>query len=100
MEAFHWHGETFALPPGATHLARSAGCEHQAFAVGERVLGLQYHLETTPEVARALIEHCPEDLTPGRWVQPPVPMLADRERFRRINRAMSDLLDHLASRTD
>jgi GMP synthase-like glutamine amidotransferase len=100
MEAFHWHGETFALPPGATHLARSAGCEHQAFAVGERVLGLQFHLETTPEVARALIEHCPEDLTPGRWVQPPVPMLADRERFRRINRAMSDLLDHLASRTD
>ena len=100
MEAFHWHGETFALPRGATHLARSAGCEHQAFAVGERVLGLQFHLETTPDVARALVEHCPEDLAPGRWVQAPGPMLADRERFRRINRAMSGLLDHLASRTD
>jgi len=99
-EVFHWHGETFELPVGATHLARSAGCDHQAFSLGERVLGLQYHLETTPEIARALTRHCEGDLAPGSWVQTPESMLRDRQRFRRINRAMADLLDHLASRAD
>ena len=41
---FHWHRETFALPPGATLLASSAVCAHQAFAIGPH-LALQFHLE-------------------------------------------------------
>ncbi len=47
---FHWHGETFDLPPGAELLASSAACRHQAYRVGENVYGLQYHLEVTPEM--------------------------------------------------
>ena len=96
-EVFHWHGETFDLPPGATLLAASAACAHQAFAVGQRVLGLQFHLETTPESARALVEHCAGDLAPARWVQPATAILGDAERFRRINVLMSAVLDGLAA---
>ncbi|WP_109806985.1 glutamine amidotransferase-related protein [Sphingosinithalassobacter portus] len=40
----HWHGETFAIPPGATHLAASQGCANQAFSRGN-LLGLQFHGE-------------------------------------------------------
>ena len=39
---FHWHGETFDLPRGAVRIARSAGCENQAFQIGKNVIGLQF----------------------------------------------------------
>jgi GMP synthase (glutamine-hydrolysing) len=57
---FQWHRDTFDLPRGAVHLARSAadGCAHQAFRYGERAYGLQFHLEADA----ALIE---------RWLNTP-----------------------------
>ncbi len=42
---FQWHGDMFEIPRGAVRLARSAGCPNQAFRWGERVYGLQFHLE-------------------------------------------------------
>ncbi len=42
---FQWHGDTFAIPHGAVHLAASADCTHQAFRFGQNVYGLQFHLE-------------------------------------------------------
>ena len=42
---FQWHGYTFDLPNGATHLARSNECENQAFRYGKNSYGLQGHLE-------------------------------------------------------
>ncbi len=47
--AFHWHGETFTLPKGATHLLSSAFCVNQAFAIGKH-LGMQCHVEMTAEM--------------------------------------------------
>jgi len=49
FESFHWHGETFTIPPGATRIASSAHCPNQAFAIG-RHLGLQCHVEMTEEM--------------------------------------------------
>jgi GMP synthase-like glutamine amidotransferase len=66
---FHWHGETFDLPPGAVHLAKSEGCANQAFQLKHNVIGLQFHLETTPDGALALLDNCRDDLTPGPYVQ-------------------------------
>ena len=55
---FHWHGETFTLPPEAELLASSDACRHQAFRVGNRIYGLQFHLEVTPAM---IAEWCRED---------------------------------------
>lgn len=52
FEGFHWHGETFALPPGADLLMQSAHCRHQAFIKG-RALALQFHVEVTGAMVRA-----------------------------------------------
>ncbi len=44
--SFHWHGETFTLPQGATHLLASQHCQNQAYAIGKHV-ALQCHIEMT-----------------------------------------------------
>jgi GMP synthase-like glutamine amidotransferase len=49
FEAFHWHGETFTLPQGATHVLSSAYCANQAWAIGKH-LALQCHVEMTAEM--------------------------------------------------
>ena len=95
--AFHWHGETFDRPAGAMHLLRSAGCENQAFAIGSRCLALQFHFEMTEAGARALVEHCPDDLAPGTYVQTATQILGPPGQFADANRTMAALLDALGS---
>ena len=55
MEVFNWHGETFDLPSGATRIAKSEGCENQAFQIGTSVIGLQFHLEATPASVQDIV---------------------------------------------
>lgn len=52
FEAFHWHGETFTIPPGATRFASSAYCDNQLFSLGMHV-GMQCHMEITPDLIAA-----------------------------------------------
>jgi GMP synthase-like glutamine amidotransferase len=49
FDAFHWHGETFSLPQGATHLLSSDYCENQAWSMGVH-LALQCHIEMTDQM--------------------------------------------------
>jgi GMP synthase-like glutamine amidotransferase len=95
---FHWHGETFDLPAGARRLAESAACANQAFEIHPGVIGLQFHLETMPESAGAIVRHCSDDLVSGRWVQDAAAILgAPAARYEMINHLMRDVLDHLVS---
>jgi GMP synthase (glutamine-hydrolysing) len=49
VSQFQWHEDTFALPPGAVHLAQSKDCARQAFRLKENVYGVQFHPEVTIE---------------------------------------------------
>lgn len=68
INAFHWHGDTFTLPSGATHLMRSQACENQAFVFNNQALALQFHIEITPEAVAEMIENGRHELTPAPWV--------------------------------
>ena len=87
VKVFHWHGETFDLPSGATRLAKSDGCENQAFQIGKSVIGLQFHLETTPEAAREIVSHCRDELVPSKYIQTEEEILSAKPERYTINKS-------------
>lgn len=93
---FHWHGETFDLPAGVTRLASSPVCANQAFQVGSNVIGLQFHLETTPESVELMLTNCADELVDGKFIQS-----AEQIRtvsptvYQEINQLMISILNHL-----
>ncbi|TBV00765.1 type 1 glutamine amidotransferase [Phytopseudomonas dryadis] len=100
IELLHWHGETFELPPGATLLASSEACRHQAFQLGRRVIGVQCHPEMTPEIVTALLDECAAELRPGTWVQSPAQLAADASAYVPGQRLTARLLDYLMASSE
>ena len=98
---FHWHGETFDLPKDAVRLVRSPACDNQGFQVGRNVIGLQFHLETTPRGAATLIENSRHEMTPGPYVQSEAEIrTAPVAYYAAVNSLMNDLLSHLVRTAD
>ncbi len=95
--AFHWHHDTFDLPTGAIHLARSAACEHQGFLYDGRILGLQCHLEITPQGLQDLVSQDANSLQPGPFVQTAEQIMAAQPaEFTQIHAVLFRLLDLLS----
>jgi GMP synthase-like glutamine amidotransferase len=96
VQAFHWHGETFDLPTGATRIAKSDHCENQAFQLGPSVIGLQFHLETTPQAAQDIVEHCRDEIILAPCIQTGKEILsANPAQYQSINDLMGKILTFL-----
>jgi GMP synthase (glutamine-hydrolysing) len=54
---FHWHGDTYDLPADAALLASTNPCKHQAYLIGNNVLGLQFHFEMNEIVLEDMLLH-------------------------------------------
>lgn len=82
---FHWHGETFDLPDGATWLAYSERCRHQAFRVSSNTYGLQFHLEVTPGM---IADWCRQDENCGdvRELESPLDPHFNQQRLAALSR--------------
>ncbi len=82
FESFHWHGETFSVPPGSMPIASSVYCQQQMFVSGKHI-GMQCHVEMTPQLISAWCADWGKEirtqvqLTPS--VQTPAQMLAEVE---------------------
>lgn len=94
---FHWHGDTFDLPAGALHIARSAQFEQQAFSYGDHVLALQCHPEMDPPGVAALADAFGARLKPSASVQSADAMRAEQAHFGPARRLLGAWLDRLAA---
>jgi GMP synthase-like glutamine amidotransferase len=61
FNSFHWHGETFTVPEGATHILSSPHCTNQAYVMGKHI-GLQCHIEMTPDMVKVWTEQWKNDI--------------------------------------
>ena len=93
---FHWHGDTFATPPGCLRTAQSEACANQAFQWGDRIVGLQFHLDYTAESVRMMLEHCRDELVEAPYVQSPEEMAADPERLDATRDLLYTFMDRMA----
>jgi GMP synthase (glutamine-hydrolysing) len=59
LPVFNWHHDTFDLPSGAVNLASSPLYQRQAFRVGERAYGLQFHIELNDRAIEAIRPELP-----------------------------------------
>ncbi|MEJ2389734.1 MAG: type 1 glutamine amidotransferase [Chromatiaceae bacterium] len=75
LDVFHWHGDTFDLPPG---------------------LGLQFHIESTPDSVQQIVKAGADELVPARYIQSAERILAaTAEGYAHINQALFSILDRL-----
>jgi len=92
---FHWHGDTFDIPESGAMLASSEACQNQGFIVENRIVGLQFHLETTMNSAKGLVENCHNELDGSKYVQNEKEILTKEDRFLHINEVMIAVLEKL-----
>ena len=88
---FHWHGETFSVPQGATPVLSSPWCQNQGFALGPH-LGLQCHIEMTAELVRSWCETGDREIArrPDAAVQPVERILTDLDARLAALQAVAD----------
>ncbi|HID98500.1 MAG TPA: type 1 glutamine amidotransferase [Thermodesulfobacteriaceae bacterium] len=97
FEAFHWHSDMFEIPRGAVHIASSHACPNQAFAYENRIFGLQFHLESTPESIEILVKNCGNELEEeGDHIQDPDFILNPDRGFDQIKTNLHILMDAIA----
>lgn len=78
---FHWHGDTYDIPDGALHIAKSEGCKNQGFVYGDRAIALQFHLEANAEVMEHVIAGVEADKPKGKYIQQPTELKAGLKHF-------------------
>jgi len=93
--AFHWHSETFDIPCGAVHIALSEACMNQAFVYNDRVVGLQFHCESTADGIGGLIDNCGDEIREGPFMQTAEDIRSNIDRISGAHATMNSVLDNI-----
>jgi GMP synthase (glutamine-hydrolysing) len=98
ITVFHWHGDTFGIPENAIHLATSEACSNQGFLYQNKILGLQFHVETTEESLHQMFANGKDELVNGQHIQTEKELENTQEFFENNRRFLFALLDRLAKK--
>ncbi len=93
---FQWHGDTFDLPPGTVHLARSPLCTNQAFRYGERAWGLQFHIEMTPAMVEDWLQGGADEVEQAGYIDPQAIRQAVPQEMPKLEALCSQVLARFA----
>jgi GMP synthase (glutamine-hydrolysing) len=88
----HWHGDTFDLPPGATWLASTPLCANQAFRLGPRAFGLQFHVEADAALAKRWAVEDADFVRAARGAGGTAEVIAESDRLADAARVSGDRL--------
>jgi GMP synthase-like glutamine amidotransferase len=93
FESFHWHGETFSIPPGAVRIMGNRNCENQGFVIDGN-LGMQCHVEMTQDLIDSWCKSGADEIASAKSpaVQKPEQMRQDMERKLTSLRAVANRL--------
>lgn len=87
-----WHGDTFGIPSGAQRIASSSACLNQGFIYSDRVIALQFHLETSYETLKEMVKNCSSELVEGQFIQKDAELLSGAEQHMRNANKIMELL--------
>ena len=94
MPVFQWHGDTFDIPEGALKLAYSEACQNQGFIYEDRVIGLQFHIESTLESVKKLVTNCRDEIVQGKFIQDEELIIQNTKMFQnKANKLLYKMLD-------
>ena len=97
VTVFHWHGDTFDLPKNSIRLAFSKACSNQGFLYKNNILGLQFHLETTMESLKEMIENGKAELQKEKYIQTKKEIESEEDFFDTNKEFLFTLLDRFAN---
>ena len=100
LNVLHWHGDTFDIPAGGTGFCSSAACVNQGFVIGDRLIGLQFHLELRLEDLAVMIDNCRVELVPGPWIQNEGGIISHSTGFMERKKILAGILDYLQTKSD
>jgi len=92
---FHWHGDTFDLPINAVPLASSEATVNQGFVYDNRVFGLQFHPEMTPQAIQNIVAECGNELKKNKYVQTADEISESSKFCSQGNGYMQEILNYL-----
>ena len=95
IKVFHWHKDTFEIPTGAIHLARSNAFTNQAFIYKSKVIGLQFHFEVRIDSVINMIRYGRHELEKSDYVQGEVEILNNSGYIENSNKIMVNILNKL-----
>ncbi len=95
LTVFHWHKDTFEIPPGAIHLAKSNAFTNQAFIYKNKVIGLQFHFEVRTDSVINMVRYGRNELEKSDYVQGEAEIMKNSGYIDTSNKIMVNILNKL-----